>query len=100
MGNEACPKWNPQSEFTSDEENSTFQGIFMPMDTLHPEETGAAKLTLQSKVLDHTVYTSDNLVKILILTKGVDFFDTLNSVPFFVTEHTVLLLLSQHHFPK
>ena len=46
------PKWNPQSEFTSDEENSTFQGIFMPMDTLHPEETGAAKLTLQSKVLD------------------------------------------------
>ena len=71
------PKWNPQSEFTSDEENSTFQGIFMPMDTLHPEETGAAKLTLQSKVLDHTVYTSSNLVKILILTKGVDFFDTL-----------------------
>ena len=49
----------------------------MPMDTLHPEETGAAKLTLQSKVLDHTVYTSSNLVKILILTKGVDFFDTL-----------------------
>ena len=77
LGNEACPKWNPQSEFTSDEENSTFQGIFMPMDTLHPEETGAAKLTLQSKVLDHTVYTSSNLVKILILTKGVDFFDTL-----------------------
>ena len=73
---------------------------FMPMDTLHPEETGAAKLTLQSKVLDRTVYTSSNLVKILILTKGVDFFDTLNSVPFFVTEHTVLLLLSQHHFPK
>ena len=24
----------------------------MPMDTLHPEENGAAKLTLQSKVLD------------------------------------------------
>ena len=46
------PKWNPQSEFISDEENSKFQGIFMPMDTLHPEETGAAKLTLQSKVLD------------------------------------------------
>ena len=80
MGNEACPKWNPQSEFTSDEENSTFQGIFMPM--------------------ERTVYTYSNLVKILILTKGVDFFDTLNSVLFFVTEHTVLLLLSQHHFPK
>ena len=77
MGNKGFPKFNPQSEFTSDEENSTFQGIFMPMDTLHPEETGAAKLTLQSKVLDHTVYTSSNLVKILILTKGVDFFDTL-----------------------
>ncbi len=80
MGNEACPEWNPQSEFTSDEENSTFQGIFMPM--------------------ERTVYTYSNLVKILILTKGVDFFDTLNSVSFFVTEHTVLLLLSQHHFPK
>ena len=80
MGNEACPKWNPQSEFTSDEENSTFQGIFMPM--------------------ERTVYTYSNLVKILILTKGVDFFDTLNSVSFFVTEHTVLPLLSQHHFPK
>ena len=77
------PKWNPQSEFTSDEENSTFQGIFMPMDTLHPKETGAAKLTLQSKVLDHTVYTSSNLVKILILTKGVDFFGTL--MPWFPT---------------
>ena len=51
------PKFNPQSEFTSDEENSTFQGIFMPM--------------------ERTVYTYSNLVKILILTKGVDFFDTL-----------------------
>ena len=51
------PKWNPQSKFTSDEENSTFQGIFMPM--------------------ERTVYTYSNLVKILILTKGVDFFDTL-----------------------
>ncbi len=80
MGNEACPKWNPQSEFTSDEENSTFQGIFMPM--------------------ERTVYTYSNLVKILILTKGVDFFDTINSVPFSFTEHTVLLLLSQYHFPK
>ena len=48
------PKFNPQSEFTSDEENSTFQGIFMPM--------------------ERTVYTYSNLVKILILTKGVDFF--------------------------
>ena len=28
LGNEACPKWNPQSEFTSDEENSEFQGIY------------------------------------------------------------------------
>ena len=80
LGNKAFPNWNPQSEFTSDEENSTFQGIFMPM--------------------ERTVYTYSNLVKILILTKGVDFFDTLNSVSFFVTEHTVLLLLSQHHFPK
>ena len=52
--------WNPQSEFTSDEENSTFQGIFMPM--------------------ERTVYTYSNLVKILILTKGVDFFDTLHAV--------------------
>ena len=60
LGNEACPKWNPQSEFTSDEENSTFQGIFMPM--------------------ERTVYTYSNLVKILILTKGVDFFDTLHAV--------------------
>ena len=60
LGNEACPKWNPQSEFTSDEENSTFQGIFMP--------------------IERTVYTYSNLVKILILTKGVDFFDTLHAV--------------------
>ena len=60
MGNEACPEWNPQSEFTSDEENSTFQGIFMPM--------------------ERTVYTYSNLVKILILTKGVDFFDTLAGI--------------------
>ena len=36
------PNWNPQSEFISDEENSEFQGIFMPMDTLHPEENGDA----------------------------------------------------------
>ena len=57
LGNEACPKCNPQSELTSDEENSTFQGIFMPMEC--------------------AVYTYSNLVKILILTKGVDFFDTL-----------------------
>ncbi|MBR4015623.1 MAG: hypothetical protein IKI88_05415 [Anaerotignum sp.] len=28
MGNEACPKWNPQAEFISAEENSGFQGIF------------------------------------------------------------------------
>ena len=57
MGNKGFPKFNPQSEFTSDEENSTFQGIFMPM--------------------ERTVYTYSNLVKILILTKGVDFIDTL-----------------------
>ncbi|WP_418433538.1 hypothetical protein, partial [Anaerotignum lactatifermentans] len=42
------------------EENSTFQGIFMPM--------------------ERTVYTYSNLVKILILTKGVDFFDTLAGI--------------------
>ena len=52
MGNEACPKCNPQSELTSDEENSTFQGIFMPM--------------------ERAVYTYSNIVKILILTKGVE----------------------------
>ena len=48
------PNWNPQSEFTSDEENSTFQGIFMPM--------------------ERTVYTYRNLVKILILTTGCRLF--------------------------
>ena len=26
LGNEAFPKWNPQSEFISGEENSGFQG--------------------------------------------------------------------------
>ena len=53
MGNKEFPKWNPQSEFISDEEKQEFQGS-PPLDTLHPEETGAAKLTLQSKVLDPT----------------------------------------------
>ena len=28
LGNKAFPNWNPQSEFTSDEENSEFQGIY------------------------------------------------------------------------
>ena len=27
LGNEAFPEWNPQSEFTSGEENSEFQGF-------------------------------------------------------------------------
>ena len=27
LGNKSFPKWNPQSEFTSDEENSEFQGF-------------------------------------------------------------------------
>ena len=68
LGNKGFPKFNPQSEFTSDEENSTFQGIFMPM--------------------ERTVYTYSNLVKILILTKGVDFFDTL--MPWFPTANLIL----------
>ena len=58
LGGVMFPKWNPQSEFISDEENSKFQGIFMPM--------------------ERAVYTYSNLVKILILTKGVGFFDTLS----------------------
>ena len=37
----------------------------MLMDTLHPEETGAAKLTLQSKVLDPTALYFYLLVKAL-----------------------------------
>ena len=28
-GNEACPEWNPQAEFTSAEENCAFQGLPM-----------------------------------------------------------------------
>ena len=52
MGNKGVPKWNPQPEFISGEENSEFQGIFMPM--------------------ERTVYTYSKLVKILILTKGVE----------------------------
>ncbi|MBE5077234.1 hypothetical protein [Anaerotignum lactatifermentans] len=27
MGNEVFPNWNPQSEFTSDEEKAKFQGF-------------------------------------------------------------------------
>ena len=52
------PKWNPQPEFISGEENSEFQGIFMPM--------------------ERTVYTYSKLVKILILTKGAGFSGTLS----------------------
>lgn len=52
LGGVMFPKWNPQSEFISDEENSKFQGIFMPM--------------------ERAVYTYSNIVKILILTKGVE----------------------------
>ena len=37
-----CPKFNPQSEFISDEEKREFQG-FKPMDTLHPEENGGSE---------------------------------------------------------
>ena len=33
LGNEACPKFNPQSEFISDEEKREFQG-FKPMGLL------------------------------------------------------------------
>ena len=28
LGNEEFPKWNPQTEFTSVEENSVFQGFY------------------------------------------------------------------------
>ena len=41
MGNKEFPKWNPQSEFISDEEKQEFQGS-PPLDTLHPEENGDA----------------------------------------------------------
>ena len=60
LGNEACPKWKPQAEFISAEEKPRFQGFAEQI--LH-EEIG--------------LYSSVSLVKILILTKGVDFVDTL-----------------------
>ena len=51
MGNEEFPNWNPQPEFISGEEKQEFQE-FLTDGTQHPEETGSAKLTLRSKVLD------------------------------------------------
>ena len=58
LGGVMFSKWNPQPEFISGEENSEFQGIFMPM--------------------ERTVYTYSKLVKILILTKGAGFSGTLS----------------------
>ena len=50
------------SQLKSLGEKQEFQGS-PPLDTLHPEETGAAKLTLQSKVLDPTALYFYLLVK-------------------------------------
>lgn len=55
FGNEAFPKWNPQSEFTSEEENNRFQGIF----------TDGTRLFIPLF----------SLIGILISTKGVTFSD-------------------------
>ena len=52
------------SQLKSLGEKQEFQGS-PPLDTLHPEETGAAKLTLQSKVLDPTALYFYLLVKAL-----------------------------------
>ena len=78
LGNEACPKWNPQSEFTSDEENSTFQGIFMPM--------------------ERTVYTYSKLVKILILTKGAGFSGTLSKGFKLISFRCFLVRKERHNY--
>ena len=51
LGGVMFPNWNPQSEFISDEEKQEFPG-FLADGTQHPEETGAAKLTLHCKVLE------------------------------------------------
>ena len=53
----SIPKWNPQEEFTSDEENNGFQGFF------------ADGTRLFIPLFE--------LVEILISTKGVDKVDTL-----------------------
>ena len=51
LGGVMFPNWNPQSEFISDEEKQEFPG-FLADGTQHPEEMGAAKLTLHCKVLE------------------------------------------------